>query len=150
MNNRIELANLIITHLMKPEYSWMRPEGYPVLPDNNEPVRIHISTVGNIHRQIQVRNNRIHAEYFFPGNQVLIYDRLHGALLANNHLFAHGIQGNGFNERTTRSIKLTLQRGANSPREEWDDIALTSVNNMDILIHYLEPYLTAEYRRWEF
>jgi hypothetical protein len=150
MNDKVDLANLIITCLMRPEYKWMRPEGYPIIHNNNKPVRIHINTTGNTHRQIQIGNNKIHAEYFFPRNGVSIYNHVQDAMLANNDLFAHGIQGNGINNRTTRSIKLTLNGGANSPREEWNDIALTAAITMDTLIYYLEPYLPAEFRQWEF
>jgi hypothetical protein len=150
MNDKVELANLIITYLMKLEYRWLRPYGYPELPDNNEPVRIHICTAGNIHRQLQIRDSMIHSEYFFPENSVFVYEHLCDVMHANNHLFEEGICGNGANGGITRSIKLTLDRGANSNPGEWDAIALNAADNMVKLIHYLEPHLPSEFRRWEF
>jgi len=63
---------------------------------------------------------------------------------ANNHQFAYRIIGNGQNEGLTRTIRLTLNRGANAPQNQWDIIARLAIQNIIILMSYLEAHLPPE------
>ena len=72
----------------------------------------------------------IHAEAFFPAQNIARYDDLRRVLRVANHDFGQGILGNGAKNGKTRSIKLTITHGLNAPSASWNTIAQDAVTAM--------------------
>ena len=72
----------------------------------------------------------IHAEAFFPAQNIARYDDLRRDLEVANHDFGEVILGNGAKNGKTRSIKLTIPHGLNTPQNQWAGIANQAVTAM--------------------
>ena len=104
------------------------PNVRPTRPD--QPVRVHCERLNGVDWQYAFQENSIHAEVFFPADNIALYDDLRRVLGVANHDFGQGILGNGDNNGITRSIRLTITQGLNAPQNQWDEIARQAVTAM--------------------
>jgi len=95
-----------------------------------QPVRVHCERLNGVDWQYAFQENSIHAEVFFPADNIALYDDLRRVLGVANHDFGQSIQGNGANNGRTRSIRLTIPHGLNAPRDQWTTIANQAVAAM--------------------
>jgi hypothetical protein len=99
-------------------------------PRRGQPIRLHCSLIDGVFWQYAFQQKSIHAELFIPTQHIARYDALCTFLGVADHNFGDGINGNGFKGGITRSIKLTINRGLNAPKNEWDEIAQNAVGAM--------------------
>ena len=85
--------------------------------------------------QYAFQKESIHAEVFIPAQHIARYDALRVFLGVANDDFGDGIVGNGTRNGKTRSLKLTVPRGLNAPKNQWDEVALKTVSVMTTLFN---------------
>jgi|GEM_PF-6060074 len=148
MDDRHHLGNLIIIchnnlHTQLNNLGLIIDYRFEPSVNPTNPVRVLLSNFGGISRQYHIHQSRVHAEYFFSNQSVKVYGSLlnHFPAAQSNHLFGHGIYGNGMNDGTSRSIKLTLDQGASQFEENGESIAQQCVRNMNQLMIYIETNL---------
>lgn len=99
------------------------------------PVRVHCRLIDGVHWQYAFQQKSIHAEVFIPAKFIARYDALRSFHNIPDHDFGDGIMGNGAKNGVTRSLKLTVARGLNTPQNEWDKIAKQTVFAMGLLFN---------------
>ena len=95
-----------------------------------QPVRVHCERLNGVDWQYAFHQTMIHAEAFFPAQNIARYDDLRRDLEVANHDFGEVILGNGAKNGDTRSIKLTIPHGLNTPQNQWAGIANQAVTAM--------------------
>lgn len=99
----------------------------------SHPVRMHCSIVDGVIWQYSIQRKSIHAEVFVPARHITRYDALRLFMGVEEHDFGDGIYGNGAKNGKTRSLKVSVGRGLDSPQTEWDEIAKQAVSAMSTL-----------------
>ena len=102
---------------------------------NAPPIRVHCCLIDGVIWQYAFQKESIHAEVFIPAQHIARYDALRVFLGVANDDFGDGIVGNGTRNGKTRSLKLTVPRGLNAPKNQWDEVALKTVSVMTTLFN---------------
>lgn len=135
LKRKQNLAELIIkTHVEKVSKGWHLPKSPEKIPQN-KPVRLHCCSFKGVNWQYTINDNSVHAEVFFDNDNRKTYKSLCDKLLINDDFFGSDINGNGFKNGKTASIKATLFTGASS--QDLEEVAVNAVCRMKNLFHII-------------
>ncbi|MEI6713480.1 MAG: hypothetical protein WCO60_06995 [Verrucomicrobiota bacterium] len=105
------------------------------------PFRIHCSRVDEVNWQYAFQKKSIHAQVFIPPSHVARYEALRDFLKVPAHDFGDGIRGTGEKQGKTRSLKVTISGGLDTPRNEWEKVARDAVAAMVLLYERVREIL---------